>query len=265
MRARAKHCRGARALARGRTCGSSPEPGRLRTPPPGREGRSADNAFAQVQLLNLTDGDDTTVTEPIFSWSPQREADMYEFNVGTDANFSPGTYSTCLTNHTVVSPYNLRALRRPVRPRQPWPRGRLLRACPRGRRPHPLHAYLEDARRLQPGSPLPLRPALRCATVPGQRGQPSACQLLRWEAADNISRYKVTISPVVPLTGCSTVIAETYNTTYVPEQLSNACTGEMRWTVPVRGGRWSGGADSRGSQAGPASRSPSLRRPRPWA
>ena len=129
---------------------------------------------------------------------------MYEFNVGTDANFSPGTYSTCLTNHTVVSPYNSRALRRhSAARRQTWTRGQLLLlACPRGRRPHPLHAepprhygvfsqvrsLLYDARFVCADCPPP-------TGQPGRRASPHAGR-----PADNISRYKVTISPVVPLT-----------------------------------------------------------------
>ena len=62
------------------------------------------NLYPQVELLSPADGD-YSLTEPVFTWKPQREAAMYEFKVGRDANFSPDTYNICFTNHTSLSPY----------------------------------------------------------------------------------------------------------------------------------------------------------------
>ncbi len=39
--------------------------------------------------------------------SPSEARLDYELQVGSDVNFSPNTYSTCVTNHTVVSPYKV--------------------------------------------------------------------------------------------------------------------------------------------------------------
>ena len=193
-------------------------------------GTETDNAFAQVQLLKPADGDYTTVTEPVFSWSPQREAAMYEFNVGTDANFSPGTYSTCLTNHTVVSPYTRVPYGDQCAPAKLGPGAVYywrVRAVddltPYTPNPKTLGVFSQVRSLLyDPRYVVQLSPA-NGATV----GVP----VLRWEAARQHQPLQGDHFTGCPPTGCSTVIAETYNTTYVPEQLSSACTGEMRWTV----------------------------------
>ena len=52
-----------------------------------RNGTEA-NLYPQVELLSPADGD-YSLTEPVFSWKPQREAAMYEFNVGTDRELLP--------------------------------------------------------------------------------------------------------------------------------------------------------------------------------
>ena len=38
------------------------------------------------------------------SWTPVDHASYYEVWIGTDVNFSPGTYDICYTNRTTVTP-----------------------------------------------------------------------------------------------------------------------------------------------------------------
>lgn len=195
-------------------------------------GTEATDAFAQVQLLSPANADYTTMREPAFSWDPQREAAMYEFNVGTDENFSPATYSTCFTNHTVVSPYSRIKpdSSKMCNPAKLSPGGVYFW---RVRAVDDITEYTPNPKTLGVFSEVRsflYDPAFVTTTAPAD-GATVDVPVMRWEAVDNISRYKVTISPVTPVTGCASVSAETYNTTYVPEALSDKCTGEMRWTV----------------------------------
>jgi hypothetical protein len=57
-------------------------------------------------LLTPAD-EDMYVTVPTFSWTPVPHASHYELWIGTDSNFSPGTYLNCYTNQTSFTPYGL--------------------------------------------------------------------------------------------------------------------------------------------------------------
>lgn len=47
----------------------------------------------------------TTVTTPMyFQWSPVTHASQYQLQLGTDPNFSPGTFASCLTPGTTYTP-----------------------------------------------------------------------------------------------------------------------------------------------------------------
>ena len=61
---------------------------------------------AKPTLLTPADGviPPTTDQGPTFTWTPVGYADRYELDLGTDMNFSPGTYVTCHTNHTTFTP-----------------------------------------------------------------------------------------------------------------------------------------------------------------
>ena len=63
------------------------------------------DAFPAVTLLTPSNGN-FNVAEPNFSWTPQTRAAEYEVWMGTDNNFTPGTYKSCKTNHTAITPYN---------------------------------------------------------------------------------------------------------------------------------------------------------------
>ena len=220
---------------RGRSTASVPEPSPwseswvfTRAWPAGtsssRPRGTEDNRHAQVSLLSPTDNDYSTVTEPVLEWDPQREASTYQVDIGPNVNFSPGTYQTCITNHTVFTPYtgtSPRCLPGTVVPGQVlyW----RVRGIDDPASPAVFGLYSETRSFLyDPEFVKQISPA-DGASVP--------VPVLRWEPVDNISQYRVTISPVTPVSGCSTVSAVTYNTTFVPLNLSPKCTGEMAWTV----------------------------------
>ena len=48
-----------------------------------------------------------SVTTPTFSWTPIEHASTYELQLGDDVNFSPNTYSSCFTNHTELTYYEV--------------------------------------------------------------------------------------------------------------------------------------------------------------
>lgn len=194
------------------------------------------NLYPQVQLLSPADGD-YSLTEPVFTWKPQREAAMYEFQVGRDVNFSPGTYNICFTNHTSLSPY---ARVNPLTLKDCVPNAPITNQLSPG---VPLYWRVRAVDDLTTYTPNPkingvysdvrsflYDPSLVVQTAP-VNGATVPVPVLRWNAVDNISHYKVTIAPVTAVTGCAQITANTYNTTYVPETLSDKCTGQMRWTV----------------------------------
>ena len=55
-------------------------------------------------LVVPADGD-TNVLVPTFEWTRISGASRYELQVGTDVNFSPRTYTACITDHTTYTPY----------------------------------------------------------------------------------------------------------------------------------------------------------------
>ena len=61
---------------------------------------------AKPALLTPPDGvtPPTTDQGPTFTWTPVGYADRYELDLGSDMNFSPGTFITCYTNHTTFTP-----------------------------------------------------------------------------------------------------------------------------------------------------------------
>ena len=190
--------------------------------------------WAQVKLVSPVNGENT-IQEPTFTWQPQREASNYEFQIGPDANFSAGTYSTCYTDHTTVTPY--------------------VRVTPFTNNPSPPYCNPSVPFKLTPGGVAywRVRGLDAPATTPTVLGvwsevwrmqyNPSGMTqsvsyagvvpVLKWTAVPNISHYKVTIAraPGNTDTDCATVTAITYNTSYVPENISMKCEGELAWTV----------------------------------
>ncbi len=61
--------------------------------------------WSSVPSLLEPQDQDVAVGEPTFSWTPVHNASRYELQLGTDRNFSPGTYKSCTTDHTRYTPY----------------------------------------------------------------------------------------------------------------------------------------------------------------
>lgn len=223
---------------RGLTTSSTPEPSNwsatwvftrawpaatVETRPRGTE---LSDAFRQVTLVSPADGNYTTFKEPTFSWFPQREASHYELWVGSDFNFSPYTYATCLTNHTTFTSYRLTPTSGPMCPAATgkvtfWK----VRAVDGPATSPPVYGVWSETRSflyeptINTGGVVQLSPT-DSATV--------SLPILTWEPVADIAQYKVTIDPDGT---CATITAFTYNTTYVPETLNSTCAGTFAWTV----------------------------------
>ena len=194
------------------------------TRPRGTDG-AGNGLLPQVQLL-LPANDDFALSEPNFTWTPQREASNYQFEVGTDVNFSPLTFQTCQTNHTAFTPYSLP----PGAPSSPWCSPSLISA---GRVLYwrvkaldgTVNGVYSEVRRFMYDPAV----ALVTQTSPADGSTVDGAPVLRWDLVDNISRYKITVDPSDA--ACATTTAFTYNTVYVPEALKTTCAGPIAWTV----------------------------------
>lgn len=195
----------------------------------------AAGGLKQVTLLSPANGDYTGPTEPTFSWNPQREGSHYEIQIGSDPNFSPNTYNSCLTDHTRFTPYvsykpfTLQIQGpycNPINAPKPAPgavRYWRVRAVDGPATNPVVYGVWSETRSMQYNPPVPAQRSDVTDTAP----------VLSWTLVPNISRYKVTIAPAAGNTNtkCTTVSAMTYNTSYVPEKLAPDCTGLMAWTV----------------------------------
>lgn len=201
------------------------------TRPRGTDG-AGDGLLPQVQLLLPRDDptDAFPLSEPNFTWAPQREASNYQFDVGTDPNFSPGppsTFGSCLTNHTAFTPYSLVV---PGAPSSPWCSpvklvpGRVLYWRVKALDGLVNGVWSEVRQfRLDPSlAPIPQTSPTSGSTVNG-------APVLRWQGIDNSPRYKVTIEPSDA--ACAKIEAFTNYTGYVPETLPTTCVGPIAWTV----------------------------------
>ena len=168
-------------------------------------------ATNHVTLLTPTDGN-FAVTQPDFSWTPETLASQYEMWMGDDSNFSPGSYSSCKTNHTSLTPYS-------------------------GCNPSPGVHYYWRVRAIdgpanilgiwsdtwsfiyRPNPVSPLLPADNATvTVPN----------LVWSQTDpDIAKFRITI---YDSTDSQVNQATTYNTSYVPQGL-DPTKGPFHWHV----------------------------------
>jgi hypothetical protein len=198
------------------------------TRPRGTDGAGM-GLLPQVEQL-LPAADDFSLSEPNFTWTPQREASHYRFQVGTDPNFSPGpplTFDTCLTNHAAFTTFGGPPLGTPPSPACTMPKlvpGKVLYwrvQAVDGL----VNGVFSEMRRFMYDPAV----ALVTPTSPANGSIVNGAPVLRWQPVDNISRYKVTIDPSDA--DCPTVTAFTYNTDYVPEALKTICVGPIAWTV----------------------------------
>ncbi|MDR6862235.1 cell wall-binding repeat-containing protein [Phycicoccus sp. 3266] len=195
----------------------------------------AASGLPQVTLVSPANGDYSGPREPTFVWNPQREASNYEIQIGSDPNFSPSTYNSCVTDHTVFTPYNSYKpftlsgqgpSCNPVGPNKPSPgavRYWRVRALDGPATNPVVYGAWSDTRSMQYNPSALVQSSNTSDTAP----------VLSWTPVPNISRYKVTIAPASGNTNtkCTVVTAFTYNTSYVPEGLDPACSGQLAWTV----------------------------------
>ena len=190
-----------------------------------RPGGTEDNRLAQVQLLAPADGD-FTLSQPVFSWSPQRSASYYQIDIGTDSNFSPGTYGTCPTTHTHFTPY--------VSGPGYCSPAEVAAGVVAYWRVRAVDAYSTSSSGNVNGAYSEVRsflydPAHLVQTAPAN-GSTVDVPILKWDEVPNISHYKVTLQSVE--TGCTAIVTATvWGTTYVPETLKGGCPGPWHWTV----------------------------------
>lgn len=69
------------------------------------DGRQFTRSWADIPALVAPDDNDLVAEDFLLRWDPVPHAGAYEVQVGTDPNFSNGTYDTCTTNHTDWAPY----------------------------------------------------------------------------------------------------------------------------------------------------------------
>lgn len=167
-------------------------------------GASTPEQLGSIQLLTPKDAavfpDSFEVNEPTFSWSPQRLASRYQVELSTDSNFSPGLTTSCITNHTTLTPMS---------------------GC--GVNPNPNTLYYWRVKALDEPAPVEgeyseafsfiYRPPLLTQTGPAN-GADTSAPLLTWDvgSSDMIGRYRVTIWNEK---GQVVRQADTYNTSIV--------------------------------------------------
>ncbi|MGL5865963.1 MAG: hypothetical protein ACRCYX_08840 [Dermatophilaceae bacterium] len=179
-----------------------------------------DKRFSQVTLLSPANGN-FALQQPTFSWTPQRGAAQYEFQVGTDVNFSPGTYSSCHTDHTRLTPYRRTAPGSFTCPETDLFEPGVVRYW----RVRAVDIKSDVLGAFSAARSFMYDPADIRQTAPAD-GATVTNPVLRWTPVENVARFRVTLS------GCGrTLTATVWGTTYVPETLREVCPGPWAWTV----------------------------------
>ncbi|MFA9432535.1 Ig-like domain-containing protein [Egicoccus sp. AB-alg2] len=169
---------------------------------------------------------DWNVREPTFRWSPVDHASHYELQVGTDVNFSPGTFSACPTNRTTYTPYP-RISSEPactvvgLNPgtRYYW-RVRALDA------PRPVNGLWSNFSDSDVHSFI-YRPGIAALLAPAT-GSTEHAPVLRWAPVPDIGKYRVTI---LRANGTSAQTVETFATSFTPTNTLKMSDGPFSWYV----------------------------------
>ena len=61
--------------------------------------------WTEIPVLVAPADGDLAVETPTLAWDPVPHASHYEVQIGTDVNFTEGTFTNCYTNHTQYTPY----------------------------------------------------------------------------------------------------------------------------------------------------------------
>lgn len=175
-------------------------------------------AWSDVPTLLLPADGDFFVSDSTLSWTAVTHASHYEFWLGSDPNFSNGTYDSCNTNRTIWNSYVRTSGSTPATP------GGCSAAAP-----NPGDLYYWKVRAIDAPSNILgewsdvfdfiYKPTLPTLTSPADGASVSA-PVLTWNPVDDIEKYKVTI-------GTSTVT--TYATSFSP--VSSLALGTYTWYV----------------------------------
>jgi hypothetical protein len=166
--------------------------------------------YHRATLLTPANGD-LTVSVPTFSWTPVRLASSYELEMGTDVNFSEGTFSRCTTQQTTFTP---------ISSCNPAP-GTVYywRVRPKDGEINGLYSATSQFQYF-PSVPTLASPAH------GSLGLTGPVELV-WNSVPNIGRYRVSI---VDPDGDVVESDDTFQTSYVPQTLDPS-DGPFRWYV----------------------------------
>lgn len=185
-------------------------------------------------LVEPVDGD-VNVSNPSFSWTPVKHASSYLIQIGTDENFSPTTFTQCVTNQTSFTHYVRDNKDKGVPTQTPqspacsgFPLlklGRLyywrVQALDNPKTNDMLEGLWSDTHEFvyQIPSPTPLTPA---------DGATVSTPVLSWEPVLGTGRYKVVINKASGLVASQ---AETYATSFTPPEDLNPLDGPFTWYV----------------------------------
>ncbi len=189
--------------------------------------------WLRTPILLTPPDQDAFVTTPTFSWAPVEHASHYEIQLGGDANFSPGTYGNCYTNHTSFTYYDVQLVRPPNPPGSCstvfqldpgdtfyW-RVRGIDSPLLGSSTGGVNGLWSAVSRLtyRPGIPATLSPA---------SGASVSTPSLQWGAVEGATKYQVTI---LKSNGNVVQTEDTAATSFTPTVKLNAADGPFSWYV----------------------------------
>jgi Big-like domain-containing protein len=168
------------------------------------------------------------VTIPRFSWTPVIYAAHYELQIGTDQNFSPGTYTSCQTNHTEYTPYIIRiGGGEPTGVCAPLTPGTSYYWRVRGvDSPAKIDSNTNAFGIWSDTYLMTYKPAVPTQVAPAD-GASVVTPVLQWQAVPGHGRYRVTIKRA---DGNNATTGTTYALSWTPDNL-NPADGPFKWTV----------------------------------
>ncbi len=166
---------------------------------------------------------------PTLEWSPVPLASSYLVQIGTDRNFSAGTFVSCTTNRTTITPYAHLEGSVPVP-------GTCTMAVEHGRTYYWKVQAVDATGNINgifsetdPNSTWRFIYAAPVPTLVSPADNATVeTPTLVWNAVDNIEQYKVTI---LKANGVKEVSTETYATSWTPTSLLDPLDGPFQWYV----------------------------------
>lgn len=184
-------------------------------------------------LLGPLDGD-MAVDVPTLTWTPVPHASHYEIWLGSDANFTPNTYTVCYTNQTSFTPYSWIPVTGQAAPFVPGgPCGIDEDTIRVGAATHWKVRGI-DAYALTGGTPVLglfsdpasfqlVHPEAVTVVAPADL-ETTSRPVLTWEPVTGVSRYRVTVVNNATGTNIGGSPFTTYSTTLTPNGLASGAT-----------------------------------------